>query len=352
MRYAAYSFSKQSEQFFADSSGNAVLLVGSHTWTNFQDQGSTPSTNVELNFDKYTDWMKDNNQNFMRLWTYETPKDAAWMKTDWYYDPLPYQRTGPGLAADGKLKFDLTKFDQYYFDRLRERVIEAGQDGIYVSVMLFQGWSIGDVYSGDNPWESHPFNKNNNINNVNGDPNNDGSGFEIQTIAASSQIKDLQKAYVKKVIDTVNDLDNVLYEVSNEFDSASVSWQYDMIDYIKNYEATKPKQHPVGMTAAGGGDANLFASPADWISPNYGEPYRSNPPSNNGSKVILNDTDHLWGIGGDATWVWKSFTRGLNPIYMDDLKNTEVYPGAVWDAPDPFGVPAAFLPRHMLFELV
>jgi hypothetical protein len=34
-------------------------------------------------------------------------------------------------------------------------------------------------------------------------------------------------------------------------------------------------------------------------------------------KVILSDTDHLWGIGGDRSWAWKSFTRGLNVLYMD-----------------------------------
>ena len=33
--------------------------------------------------------------------------------------------------------------------------------------------------------------------------------------------------------------------------------------------------------------------------------------------MILNDTDHLWGIGGNAAWVWESFLRGLNPIFMD-----------------------------------
>jgi hypothetical protein len=33
--------------------------------------------------------------------------------------------------------------------------------------------------------------------------------------------------------------------------------------------------------------------------------------------VIVTDTDHLWGIGGNSTWVWKSFLRGLNPIFMD-----------------------------------
>ena len=46
-------------------------------------------------------------------------------------------------------------------------------------------------------------------------------------------------------------------------------------------------------------------------------PYRDNPPLNDGRKIIINDTDHLWGIGGDYQWVWKSFLRGLNPIFMD-----------------------------------
>jgi hypothetical protein len=26
---------------------------------------------------------------------------------------------------------------------------------------------------------------------------------------------------------------------------------------------------------------------------------------------------NLWGIGGNRSWVWKSFLRGLNPIFMD-----------------------------------
>jgi hypothetical protein len=33
----------------------------------------------------------------------------------------------------------------------------------------------------------------------------------------------------------------------------------------------------------------------------------SNPPLNDGRKIIINDTDHLWGIGVDHQWVWKSF---------------------------------------------
>ena len=67
----------------------------------------------------------------------------------------------------------------------------------------------------------------------------------------------------------------------------------------------------------GGSNRVLFDSPADWISPNQEGGYRDNPPPADGSKVILTDTDHLWGIGGNQGWIWKSFLRGLNPLFMD-----------------------------------
>jgi hypothetical protein len=75
----------------------------------------------------------------------------------------------------------------------------------------------------------------------------------------------------------------------------------------------------------------LFKSSADWISPNpdAGEfNYKTNPPPAQGGKVILANTDHLWGIGGDVGWVWKSFTRGLNPLFMDPYKQEVLKGGA------------------------
>jgi len=114
-------------------------------------------------------------------------------------------------------------------------------------------------------------------------------------------------------------LDNVLFEISNENHPASTKWQYHMIDFIHEYEKHKQKQHPVGMTFQfrGGSNKTLMDSPADWISPNPEGGYRGDPPAADGSKVILSDTDHLWGIGGNQAWVWKSLLRGLNPIFMD-----------------------------------
>jgi hypothetical protein len=50
--------------------------------------------------------------------------------------------------------------------------------------------------------------------------------------------------------------------------------------------------------------------------------------------VILADTDHLWGIGGDVQWAWKSFLRGLNPIFMDPYKG-EILTGGPKDRWEP-----------------
>ena len=308
-------------RYFTDNSGNAVYLTGSHTWNNFQD-----SEHVRrFDYRAYLTFLFSHHHNFFRLWHYE---QAQWFGPDPFpfvltFAPLPFVRTGPGLALDGGLKFNLELFNQSYFDRMRQRIIEAGERGIYVSIMLFNGFSVDKPSPYNNPWNGHPFNVNNNINGIDGDPNQTGKGTEVQTLLIPSVIA-VEEAYVRKIVDTVNDLDNVLYEICNESDtnSATTAWQYYMINYIKSYEAGRPKQHPVGMTAEypGGNNSDLLASPADWISPNQGGPYvdyYNDPPAADGTKVILADTDHICGICGDRFWVWKSFLRGLNPIYMD-----------------------------------
>lgn len=319
---------KENPRYFTDNSGAAIYLTGAHTWNNLVDMG-TSDPPEPFDYNGYMKWMQERKYNFFRLWTWEL---FIWNTTAnkesnlLYIYPLPYERTGPGYASDGKPKFDLNRFNPVYFDRLRSRVEAAKKFNIYVSVMLFEGWGMQHV---EDAWINHPFHPDNNINGIDSDLNNDGNGLEIYTLAVP-EITAIQEAYVKKVIDTVNDLDNVLYEISNENHPPSTEWQYHMINFIHNYEKIKPKQHPVGMTFQykGGTNAALFESPADWISPNPEGGYREDPPASDGSKVIINDTDHLWGIGGNRAWVWKSFLRGMNLIFMDSYDGSVLERGS------------------------
>jgi uncharacterized protein DUF6298 len=309
-------------RYFTDDGQRAVFLTGSHTWANFQERGLEDIT-PDFDYDCYLDFMEEYGHNFMRLWIWE---HAQWMQfvpsdTCIRYKPIAYQRTGPGKAVDGKPRYDLTRFNQEYFHRLRQRVLKAGQRGIFVSVMLFQGFSVeqkgtrGVDTSKGNAWQGHPFNAANNINGLNGDANSDGEGQEVHTMQIPPVLRQ-QKAYIKKVIDTVNDLDNVLWEISNESHPGSIEWQYNIIRYIQQYEATKPNQHLIGMTGAPIIDQPLFASPADWISP-VGKKYLDNPPDMAGKKIILVDNDHIRPWESKPEWVWKNFMRGNHFILMD-----------------------------------
>ena len=192
--------------------------------------------------------------------------------------------------------------------------------GIYVSVMLFEGWGLRFVPDG---WKAHPFHPANNVTLTDSDVKGI-QGIELFSLTLPKATA-FQEAYVRKVIDTVNDLDNVLYEIGNESDFSTTEWQYHLIRFIKSYESTKPKQHPVGMTSIGYGVDDLdrlLKSPANWICPNPDRyDYKNDPPASDGAKVILADTDHLWGVGGNVPWVWKSFLRGLNPIFMDPYRH-------------------------------
>lgn len=306
-------------RYFTDGSGKAIYLTGSHTWNNLQHNGVYP----RVDYDEYLDFLDKHNHNFIRMWAWEQGGWDPWAARHVSVGPLPFARTGPGKAADGKPKYDLNTFNQHYFDRLRERVAAAGQRGIYVSVMLFEGWSVEKKRQVGNPWQGHPFNRANNVNGIDGDQNDDGEGPEIHTVNVERKIRQIQERYARKVVDTVNDLDNVLYEIGNEMHVGSVAWQYRMIDFIREYEKDKPKQHPIGMTGAPIANSALFDSPADWISPTGKDGYKTDPPPADGRKVIIADVDHIWPKQYQQ-WVWKSFTRGLNTAFMDLYGETRI----------------------------
>jgi hypothetical protein len=308
----------QNPRYFADGSGRAVFLTGSHTWSNLQDQGPKDPPKP-FDYEAYLDFLRERDHNVIRLWAWEQARWAPWSDgkgpnpSDWFISPNPYARTGPGMALDGKPKFDLEKWDDAYFDRLRTRVRRAGERGIYVSVMLFQGWSSAKSWLGGTPWRGHPYHPENNVQGWSGNTKGD-TGPALD----DPRVRERQAAYLRKVIDTLNDLDNVLYEVTNE--EGDKDWDHFVVETVHAYEKTKPKQHPVGLTGHGSEtNDEMIASPADWFSPGSSQwpDLKADPRAVDGKKVSLLDTDHVFGVGGDQKWVWKAFLRGHNVLFMD-----------------------------------
>jgi hypothetical protein len=306
-------------RYFTDGSGKAIYLTGSHTWANFASDQGNGDPPAGIDYDGYLDFLVAHNHNFFRGWVWDLAySEQGRNGGPFRYSPFPWQRTGPDNATDGKPKFDLNKFDQAYFDRLRARAQAAGKRGIYVSIMLFQTYA---VQFNRNERDGYPLDGRNNISGIDAGPSYDAHTLKIPAVTAK------QEEYVRKVIDAVNDLDNVLYEIGNEGGDYSTQWQYHMFDFIHRYEKSKPKQHPVGMTFQhkGGSNAALFASPADWISPQCSDGYDNDPLAADGSKVMIVDTDHGYGWtalkkdepAGQQAWVWKNLVRGNQTLFMD-----------------------------------
>jgi collagenase-like protein with putative collagen-binding domain len=179
--------------------------------------------------------------------------------------------------------------------------------------MLFQGWSSAKSWLGGKPWRGHPYHPDNNVQRFNGNKAGD-TGPALD----DPHVRERQAAYIRKVIDTLNDLDNVLYEVTNE--GGYKEWDLFVVNTVHDYEKTKPKQHPVGLTGHGSeNNDEMVASPADWFSPgsNQWPDLKTDPRAVDGKKVSLLDTDHVFGVGGDQKWVWKAFLRGHNVLFMD-----------------------------------
>jgi hypothetical protein len=178
---------------FASDERKAVYLTGSHIWNNLHD-GMGPGagcaeTSEQFDYGAYLDFLAEHGHNFIRLWRWEQFKSQA-AGGDFHLcmTPQPWRRTGPGEAKDGKPKFDLNRFDEAFFDRLRDRVVAAGQRGIYVAVMFFDGWALHLSPAPDDV-EGHPFHAANNVNGV-----GIGSIVDYQVLPLHPRVQALQEA--------------------------------------------------------------------------------------------------------------------------------------------------------------
>jgi Fibronectin type III domain/Putative collagen-binding domain of a collagenase len=335
--------SATNSHYFVDPAGKPVLLTGSHTWDSFQDlsrQQAWPYPNL-VDFAAYVQLLKSHNHNLTILWRKDLPTYFGWgAGGTWYIRQWPWKRTGPGNASDGLPRFDLTLFDDSdtlahdsYFERLRTRALQLQQNGIYAIVQLFDGLQLHDNRNGGTA-DGYPFGDDaaGSFNNVQGIGDDHAWGSMNASLQnTSANIMPYQDAYVRKVVDTLHDLQNVLYEISEEapYDSGDPTktgpdgrtWTEHMIHVVHTYEAAQGYAlHPVGYGAYQGPvDQNLLTSTADWVAP--AERVFS---GGNAGKVIINDSDHTY-FGTMWTdspiqrrnYVWENFCNGVHVIFMD-----------------------------------
>jgi hypothetical protein len=178
----------------ASDQRKAVYLTGSHIWNNLRD-GMGPvwaapsplsrSTTTPTS----TSW-PSTATTFIRLWRWEQFRSQAAGATSTCAGPhSPGREPARARPTDGKPRFDLDRFDEAFFDWLRDRVVAAGRRGIYVTVMFFDCWALHLSPAPDHV-EGHPFHA------ANASMGSGSARSDYQVLPLDPRVQALQEAYV------------------------------------------------------------------------------------------------------------------------------------------------------------
>jgi len=231
--------------YFESPDGKPVVMIGDY------EASPTAPTGVPMdpNYDHraFFDTLKANGLNFAKVWIFygvEAEYDSETAFDEYHrFNLLPYLRVGPGLANDSRPKYDLSQFNPYYFERMAAACAAARERGIYLHLVLIDGW----IFRIPVLWKFHAYNRANNVNGVDGDPKNTGMSTDPEQGSCSlgnTQVLQVEKAYLRRLLDAVNDFDNLLFEVSNE-NYYNLEWELSMARFVHEYEKGKPRQHLV-----------------------------------------------------------------------------------------------------------
>ena len=170
--------------------------------------------NQDFDFVPYLAELERAGLNQTRLWTgfyVEDPK--AFNITNNTLAPAtgryiaPWARSDQPGYANGGNKFDLSRWDDAFFARLRNYLAEAERRGVMVEIVLFC------PFYQDSMWELSPLNPRNNVNGL-------GAGLTRQSAydlgRLDPAVVSFMDTYVRKIVTEVNRFDNLYFELVNE----------------------------------------------------------------------------------------------------------------------------------------
>ena len=226
----------------------------------------------------------------------------------------------PGKAIDGRPKFDLTRFDQSYFDtRLKPFLREAARRGVYVELTLFEGFHtrrrLAESLCADA----------NNVNRLGLQPRQATSDAALD----NPRLMAVQHAYVDKVLAETAAVGNVIYEIANE--TGGPRWVAHLIDYIHHHptrpsrlvsagEQTSsfdPRTGANDIIAKHRGGGGLYATDAD-VANHHAALLRfraGRPVSHNEYFLFANRSTH--DVNFPRKIIWADFTAGGHSNFFD-----------------------------------
>jgi len=157
----------------------------------------------------------------------------------------PWSRSSESGYANGGNKFNLSKWDDAYFSRLKDFITEAGKRNIVVELDLFSNFY--DTIQ----WKLSPLYIQNNINSV----GNIHDQKEILSLK-HPEILEIQEKMVRKIINELKVFDNIYYEVCNEpyfGDTLALrEWENYMTGIVVDAEKNFNQKHLISNNIANG----------------------------------------------------------------------------------------------------
>ena len=155
----------------------------------------------------------------------------------------PWARSSESGYANGGIKSDLSKWDENYFQRLRDFVKQAGTRGVVVEMNLFC------PFYDESQWKLSPQNAANNINGL-----GTVARTNVYTLDKNGGLLAAHESLTRKIVTELNGFDNLYYEICNEpyFGGVTLEWQHRIADVIVETEKTLPNQHLISQNIANG----------------------------------------------------------------------------------------------------
>lgn len=177
---------------------------------------------------------------------------------------LPFARSGRDTAWDGLSKYDLTKYNSWYWDRLRRFADLADQKGL---VLIHQNYFQHNIIEAGAHYADFPWRPANNVN---------GTGFPEpppfagdKRIFMAEQFYDttdvvrvgFHRAYIRKCLDNFSGNSGVIQLIGAEFTGPLHFVQF-WVDNIRLWEQEKGKRELIGLSVTKDVQDAILADPA------------------------------------------------------------------------------------------
>ena len=153
----------------------------------------------------------------------------------------PWARSRTPGAIGGGEKFDLDRWDDRYFTRLKDFVKHARSKNIIVEMNVFC------PFYEEVQWSLSPMNPRNNIQNL-----GEIAAENVYTLTQHGGLLPVQEKLLQKLADELKDDGNVYFEICNEpyIKQLADDWQRHMTDVLAQHEADRPNKHLISWNIA------------------------------------------------------------------------------------------------------